>query len=136
MNNQIDRIHFPAEMCNVAQVEPFVQQIAASFRLDEDTKGNILVSLTEAVTNAIVHGCKCDGGKHVHVEVERNEKKNILCFRVIDQGEGFNFNSIPDPTAPENLLKIGGRGVFLMRNLSERTEFSDEGRCVNIFFRI
>ena len=59
-----------------------------------------------------------------------------LNFSVTDQGEGFDFNDLPDPTAPENILKIGGRGVFLMRQLADIVVFSNEGSTVEVQFKL
>ena len=88
--------------------------------------------MTEAVNNAVVHGNKLDASKMVDIEV-RTEGP-ILEFRVADQGPGFDFDNIPDPTAPENLEKPNGRGVFLMRQLADTCEFEELGRVAILRF--
>ena len=119
---------------NVACVEPFVEEVVQEYKISPDMYGNILISLTEAVTNAIVHGNEEDQSKKVEVALHKKEK--CLAFSISDEGPGFDYDNLPDPTAPENLLKIGGRGVFLMRQLSDEVSFLDNGRTVEIQFKI
>ncbi|MFK8103535.1 MAG: ATP-binding protein [Saprospiraceae bacterium] len=119
---------------NVANVEPFVEKLVAEYQISPDVYGNILISLTEAVTNAIIHGNNNDATKLVMVNLKK--LKNKLAFYITDEGNGFDFANLPDPTAPENLLKIGGRGVFLMRQLSDKVSFSNNGSTVEIYFNI
>ena len=117
---------------NVAKVQPFVEKATSSLEISKDKFGNILISLTEAVTNAIRHGNGFDESKKVRIDIRR--KKNNLTCCVSDEGHGFDLESIPDPTAPENLLKCGGRGVFLMQMLSDEVEFKNNGSTVEMRF--
>ncbi len=119
---------------NVAKVETLVERLAAKYRISPDTYGNMLISLTEAVTNAIIHGNSNDESKEVKIQLSKNT--DSLSFRTSDEGPGFDYNNLPDPTSPENILNIGGRGVFLMRQLSDNVEFHDGGRTVEMEFRI
>ncbi|MCB0706682.1 MAG: ATP-binding protein [Saprospiraceae bacterium] len=119
---------------NVAQLEPFLEEVLSSYKVTPDKYGEILVSLTEAVANAIIHGNCNDESKTV--EVECRTKGNMVAFRVSDQGCGFDPNCIADPTCGENLVKIGGRGVFLMRELCDKLQFLNNGRTVEMKFKI
>lgn len=119
---------------NIAEVENFVQKLVSRYKISPDKQCNILISLTEAVTNAIIHGNHRDESKEVQVRL--NKVKNNLSFRVSDQGTGFDYKSIPDPTAPENITKCGGRGVFLMQQLSDDIRFFDDGRTVEMQFKL
>lgn len=119
---------------NVARVESFVEHLVDKYGISPDVYGNILISLTEAVTNAITHGNDSDKTKIVQVRLKK--QNNRIAFLISDEGRGFDFDNLPDPTAPENLLKIGGRGVFLMRQLSDDVAFYDNGSTVEICFRI
>ncbi len=119
---------------NVSHIEPYVNQIVDAYGVDTEMYGNILISLTEAVNNAIIHGNDHDEEKMVRVRLKRDDKR--LVFLVSDEGGGFNFNDLPDPTAPENILKLGGRGVFLMRQLADLVIFSDEGSTVEVQFKL
>ncbi len=120
---------------NISRIEKFVQNVFLDCDLCPEIYGNILISLTEAVTNAILHGNNGDSSKTVEIRTERFEDSKQV-FYIKDQGAGFNYKEIPDPTSQENILKIGGRGVFLMRELSDRLKFHDNGCCVEIDFNL
>lgn len=124
----------PSDPKHVDQVEPFVDHVADQFRLSPDKHGNLLVSLTEAVTNAMLHGNRCDRSKLVSISLHRH--RNSLEVRVSDQGPGFDPGQVPDPTCPEFLDKCGGRGLFLMRQLSDDCRFSRNGSTVALRFNL
>jgi len=93
---------------------------------------NILISLTEAVNNAILHGNKADVKKFVNINCV--EKKQKVVIRISDEGVGFNPQKVADPTLPENIDCCGGRGVFIMQQLSDKIKFLDNGRTVEMHF--
>jgi serine/threonine-protein kinase RsbW len=134
MSEQGNMLKLPSNPRNIARVETFVENLVEQYHISPDIYGNILISLTEAVNNAIIHGNSNDESKLVTVKLAK--KTNILAFRITDEGSGFDYDSLPDPTAPENLLKIGGRGVFLMKQLSDELNFIDNGKTVEISFQI
>ena len=129
------QLHFPSKQENIVVVENLIDDICSKYKVNEDYYGNILIAVTEAVNNAINHGNKQDPEKEVNVDFSLKDGKT-LSFKVKDQGAGFDFENIPDPTDPENLEKINGRGVFLMKNLADEVEFDDEGRMVELSFKI
>ncbi len=94
---------------------------------------NFRVGVTEALANAILYGNRRDPRKSVRVEVELDSTAVIL--HVVDQGEGFDPERLPDPTAPENLMRSSGRGVFLLRNLMDEVEFNERGNAVRLVLR-
>ena len=114
MNSNV--LKLPSDCRSIGKVEPYVEQIAKKYSIEPDKYPNILISLTEAVNNAIIHGNNEDASKYVDICLK--ETDTGLSFEICDEGEGFNPNSIPDPTAPENIECCGGRGVFLMKELS------------------
>ncbi len=135
MNQEkLEMLTLASDPKNVARVEPFVENLVSKYCISPDVYGNILISLTEAVTNAIVHGNDGDTSKSVLIRLKK--KKNTLLFLISDEGGGFNPDALPDPTAPENLLTVGGRGVFLMRQLSDDVTFYDNGSTVEMQFKI
>ena len=91
------------------------------------------VGLTEALSNAMLYGNAEDPQKRVRVEVCLGESD--IRVRIQDEGNGFDPQGIPDPTAPSNLEKPGGRGIFLMRQLLDDVRFNDEGNCVTLVLR-
>lgn len=117
---------------NVAEVEPYIHHVFKELSLDESLFGNMLIALTEAVSNAIIHGNGSDENKEVNILTSNYADK--VCLRVEDEGKGFNPHNIPDPTAPENLLTPGGRGVFLMQHLADKVNFYENGRIVELEF--
>ena len=126
------RIEVPALTENIRMIESFIDNAKEKFHLDDDIYGNIMIAVTEAVNNAIKHGNKNDSSKNVSLSLYLDD--STIKFRVEDQGVGFNYNNLPDPTAPENLEKPGGRGIFLMKHLSDEVDFKDGGRVVELSF--
>ncbi len=95
---------------------------------------NFRVGLTEALTNAMLYGNEHDPSKRVRVEVTMQDGR--LEARVTDQGRGFDPSTVPDPTEPENILKSGGRGLFLMRQLLDEVSYNDQGNQVTLVLRL
>lgn len=113
-------------------VERLVADICEVYDVNEDVYGNMLIAVSEAVNNAIIHGNKNDPEKFVKIGFEADDKQ--MTFSITDEGQGFDYSNLPDPTDPENLDKISGRGVYLMKNLSDSIRFEDEGRKVFLGF--
>ena len=130
--SEVRELQIASRMEGITEVETLINQICDEFGVEEMHYGEILIAMTEAVNNAIVHGNKLDINKMVDVSVRTEGPK--LQFRVTDQGPGFDFENIPDPTAPENLEKPNGRGVFLMRQLADTCEFEQLGRVAILTF--
>jgi len=125
-------IQIPSLTDNLRIVESFIDNVKERFNLNDDIYGNIMISVTESVNNAIHHGNRQDKSKNVSVTLNLNE--NQVKFTIQDQGAGFDFHDLPDPTSPDNIEKIGGRGIFLMKNLADEVHFNDEGREVDLVF--
>ncbi len=121
---------------SISQVEKFVDDICEEHKIGEELYANILIAITEAANNAIQHGNQKDPGKTFTVSYEPKEDLHRLVFTVRDQGQGFDYENVPDPTAPENLEKPYGRGIFLMRSLADEVNFYDEGRVTELTFDI
>jgi serine/threonine-protein kinase RsbW len=93
-----------------------------------------MISVTESVNNAIKHGNQNDNSKNVSITLSLDESQ--ITFRVEDEGAGFDYEDLPDPTAPENIEKPGGRGIFLMKHLADEVVFSESGSIVDLIFYI
>jgi serine/threonine-protein kinase RsbW len=128
------KIVLESKMEQLATVEQLVDSIAEKISIEGDVYANILIGVTEAVSNAIVHGNKMDVSKTVSVEYSYCEK-NVV-FIITDQGSGFNYYSVPDPTLPENIEKEDGRGIFLMNSLADEVVYNDKGNEVSLKFYI
>lgn len=125
-------IEIASKLDRIPEVESMIDKVSEELGLNDDHYGNILIAVTEAVNNAIIHGNKYSDLKKVRVEVTRNP--NEVVFTVIDEGTGFDYLNLPDPTAPENIEKPDGRGIFLMKNLSDGVSFDSNGSKVSITF--
>lgn len=123
-----------SELNNIRGVENFIEKTIKEFELPEDIRGKIILSITEAVNNSILYGNKQDPQKLVKLAVFRSQKKVI--FTVEDEGEGFDFKNIPDPTTPENLEKATGRGLYLMTHLTDELLFAKNGAKVIMVFSL
>ncbi len=132
-DSPVKEIHFPSRIENLTLVEKMIDEVCEQFKVNQDHYGNILIALTEAVNNAILHGNKQDPGKNITLCFENKDQD--LLFMVQDEGNGFNFQDLPDPTDPANIEKPNGRGVFLMRNLADEVTFSSDGRRVQLRFK-
>ena len=114
-------------------VEKLIDEIKTEYNIQEECYGNMLVAVTEAVNNAIQHGNKYDPEKMVHIAYEIEPDQ--IAFTVTDEGQGFDYLNLPDPTDPENIEKPTGRGVFLMKHLADQIIFSEHGRVVELYFK-
>ena len=127
-------VKIPSIKENVSVVESFIDNVGEKIKIQEAIYGNVLVSVTEAVNNAIVHGNKEDKNKKVRLGLKQNKKS--VRFVVEDEGIGFDYNHLPDPTNPKNIDKVKGRGIFLIKSLSDKTTFKRGGRVVEMLFKL
>ncbi|MEP2670742.1 MAG: ATP-binding protein [Cyclobacteriaceae bacterium] len=132
MNNF--RIEIPSLSENIRMIESFIDNAKEKFNLNDDIYGNIMIAVTEAVNNAIKHGNKNVSGKNVTLALSLED--GLIKFKVEDEGNGFDYHNLPDPTAPENIEKPGGRGIFLMKHLSDEVDFKENGKVVELSFYI
>lgn len=130
----IETVSFPSVISNLKVAEDLVDDVCRTNNVHEDHFGNVLIAVTEAVNNAIHHGNLEDEAKKVTIDVKKAAKD--LCFIVKDEGKGFDFNNLPDPTAPENIEKENGRGIFLMKSLADDVQFENNGKEVHVIFSI
>jgi len=126
------KIVIPSITENIRIIESFIDNAKERFNLDDDIYGNIMIAVTESVNNAIMHGNKNDKTKNVTLSLSLNN--NVINFVIRDEGSGFDFQNLPDPTSPDNLDKPSGRGIFLMKHLSDEVNFKNEGSLVELSF--
>lgn len=119
----------------IHQVETLIEEYRNELQFKDDIFGNVMIAVTEAVNNAIQHGNKGNSSKKVHLYFELTQPYQ-LNVGVKDEGEGFDYENLADPTAPENIDKPGGRGIFLMEHLAEKIQFNHQGREVVMTFYI
>ena len=129
----IKRIRIESSVGNLRVVENTIDEIISDFGISQECYGKILISTLEAVNNAILHGNRSDKGKFVDVEIAYNN--NNLKIKVRDEGPGFTLEEVPDPTVPENIETINGRGIFLMSRLADEIKYSKRGNTVTMIFK-
>ena len=127
-------IKISSKIENLRKVEKVIDEISSEFHINEDIYGNILIAALEATNNAIMHGNKFDENKEVSIAFDLVENK--IRVKVDDEGPGFDYENIPDPTAPENIENVNGRGIFLMEKLSDNISFSRNGATVELEFNM
>lgn len=130
----IMKLNISSNVNNLRIIEGKVDEIMLTLGINKDEYGRILVATMEAVNNAIVHGNQYDNDKNVDItfQFERND----FIVKVKDQGIGFNPDCVPDPTSPENIENLRGRGVFLMKHLADDIGFNEKGNEVVMKFKL
>lgn len=115
------------------KINPFIKQVIrkiSTFTISKNEVFAVELALEEALTNAMYHGNKLDQKLSVKVSIKVTQKKIVL--DVHDQGQGFNFLRVSDPTKKCNRSKLSGRGIFIMRSFMDSVEFCDKGRGVKL----
>ena len=130
----VKKLKIESSINNMRVVETAIDDITNEYGINKENYGKILVSALEAVNNAIVHGNKSDKKKYVRIELLLQDE--MFQITVEDEGKGFRPGEIPDPTKPENIESINGRGIFLMSRLADEIEFNRKGNKVKMTFKI
>lgn len=128
-------LELPSDVRSIEHaVEYVVRRCQACERHAHRLRLNFRVGLTEALSNAMMYGNAHDPAKRVRVEV--TVRGDSILARITDQGVGFDPCAVPDPTCPENLMKPGGRGLFLMRQLLDEVRYNELGNQVTLVLRL
>ena len=127
-------LQLASKLESITQLENLVEEIADRYQISEDTFANMMTCLNEVATNAIVHGNKLDPQKKVIINAEVESRRST--WTVTDEGDGFDYANLADPTAPENLENLAGRGVFIVKHLADQVVFNAKGNEVELLFKI
>ena len=127
------KIRIESSVENLRIVENAIDEATTVLGISQDNYGKILVSAMEAVNNAILHGNKLNPEKIVDIEI--SYKSDLLNITVTDEGPGFRPETVPDPTTPENIEALNGRGIYLMSHLADIIEYSKKGNSVTMTFK-
>lgn len=128
------RITIESDFSVLERVVQSTDAFARESGADEDLAYKVVLLTTEAVTNAIEHGNALDPSKSVSIDLRSDAHK--IEVRVLDEGSGFDLNSVRDPLAEENLLRDGGRGIFLIEAMADDCSFDQDGREVRMVFNL
>lgn len=126
-------LQLPSKQESITLLENLIEEIADKYNVGEDTFANMMTCLNEAAINAIMHGNKLDPQKKVIVNAEIDNRRMV--WTVTDEGEGFDYNNLPDPTAPENIENLTGRGVYIIKHLADQCIFNTKGNEVELHFK-
>ena len=129
-----NKISLASESSSLLILEDWINALCELYQVSVEQYGNVLIALTEATNNAIIHGNKNRSDKKT--EIEYNIQDNTIAFTITDEGGGFDYNDLPDPTSPENIEKPQGRGIFLMNHLADEVSFIDPGNVVELKFSL
>jgi len=127
-------LQLPSKQESITQLEALIEELADKYKISDDTFANMMTCLNEAVINAIIHGNKLDPSKKVIVNAEVEPKR--VTWTITDEGEGFDYNNLADPTAPDRLEELTGRGVFIIKHLADQCIFNAKGNEVELHFKI
>lgn len=128
------QITLESKLENICEVEKLVDEVSDSIKMSSDIYGKVLIATIEAVNNSIVHGNKLDPEKRVFINLF--VENSFLHIIIEDEGPGFDYKHVPDPTKPENIENISGRGVFLMKKLADNLFFNEKGTQVELVFKV
>ena len=129
-----NKISIPSDFSYLKDVENFIQAVLENAEASDFISGYINLCVSESVNNAIYHGNKQDFNKQVTIFAEC--KDDYLLVEVADEGVGFNYEELPDPTLTENLRKEGGRGLFIIKNLVDQISFGNNGSIIQLKFKL
>jgi len=110
-------------MDSVSEAESAAEKLAEEAGLDEDECFHVSMAVREAAVNAVLHGNEYNPAKHIAFSLENTG--SALVFTIADEGKGVNPDTLPDPLAPENLLRGTGRGIFLIRSFMDEVHFRE-----------
>jgi len=127
------RLRIESSINNLGIVENAIDEVINAIGITQEDYGKILVSTLEAVNNAIMHGNRYQKDKFVDVEI--SFKNGKLKIKISDEGKGFLPEEVPDPTIPQNVEELNGRGIFLMSKLADKVKYSKRGNAVTMFFK-
>ncbi len=128
INNPQNILIIQSEISELKKVELFVKEIIQKYDIHKRCFNKIYLCVSEAVINSIKHGNKSDKKKNVIIEASC--KRNILELKIEDEGEGFDVNEVKNPTKNSNLKNESGRGIFIIRNMSNKLEYNEKGNRI------
>ena len=135
MNQTFKKI-VPSDPDLIPAIDEFILSKINCLNLDEDILNDLSLSVSEAIANAMVHGNKLDPNKDVIVSIIISDDELVVSIK--DEGEGFDPDTVPDPTMPENIMRDSGRGIHIMRSFIDKIEynFSSEGTELKLIINL
>ncbi|MBD1393544.1 ATP-binding protein [Mucilaginibacter glaciei] len=126
-------LQLPSKYESITLLENLIEEVADKYQIPGDTFANMMTCLNEAAVNAIVHGNQLDESKTVIINADVESRR--IVWTITDEGPGFDYNNLPDPTAPDRLEELTGRGVFILKHLADQCIFNTSGNEVELHFK-
>jgi len=125
-------LRIPSNPDLTAEVDRRIEELTTRTGFDQGTRGDIMIAVSEAVKNAILHGNRCDESKQVVISCKCSS--TLFRIHICDCGGGFDPDALPDPRNPDNLLKENGRGILMIKALMDEVEFdiTEHGTSVTL----
>jgi serine/threonine-protein kinase RsbW len=133
-NTSMCTLQLPSKIKSISVVENFIDELSVQYDFKDELYAKVLTCLSEAVNNAIVHGNRESSEKKVYLNPKVIGDKRLV-FTITDEGEGFDFNKLLDPSEPENIENLTGRGVFLIKKLADKCVFNSKGNELELHFK-
>lgn len=128
MNDSPDILIIKSDKTELLKAESFLLNFFRKNNLSEDNFNRVFLCLSEAVINSIKHGNQNDKQKRVSIHAKCHD--DSVSIRICDEGDGFDFSNVEDPTNTDNLKKESGRGIHIIKSLSKEIKFKEEGKCI------
>ena len=133
-NTSMCTLQLPSRIESISVVENFIDELSVQYDFKDELYAKVLTCLSEAINNAIVHGNRESSEKKVYINPKVIGDKRLV-FTITDEGEGFDFNKLLDPSEPENIENLTGRGVFLIKKLADKCVFNSKGNELELHFK-
>ena len=128
--NKSHTLKIHSDLKEIKKVSAEILDFLKACKLFENELLDIKLCLEEALINAIKHGNRLD--KSLKVKIDYKLGDDAFKVTITDEGEGFDYRHVPDPTLEENLQELKGRGIFLIRRLMDEVEFNEKGNSITM----
>lgn len=128
MNDSPDILIIKSDLREIKKTENFLFDFFRRNNLPEDNFNRVFLCLSEAVMNSIYHGNQKDERKKISIQADCNDE--MINIKISDEGDGFDYNNLENPTEQKNLKKESGRGIHIIKSLSKELEFKEKGKCI------
>lgn len=128
MNDSTDILVINSDLNELERVKSFLLSFFNKCNLPEDNFNRVFLCLSEGVINSIHHGNQNDKQKKVNIQAKFDN--GLVNFEISDEGDGFDFENVKNPTQPENLKKESGRGLHIIRSYCKELDIKESGKCI------
>lgn len=128
MSDSPDILIIKSNKSELETTKNFLLRFFRKNNLSEDNFNRVFLCLSEAVMNSIYHGNQNDERKQISIQAGCNNE--MINIEINDEGDGFDYNNLENPTEAKNLKKESGRGIHIIKSLTNELEFKEKGKCI------